>query len=109
MKKLIIFAGAMLLLAAGTVTFFVSRPISAEKSLLMRNVEAIANNEGENLFGTCGWGFKREYYNEFGQLVVEGEFGCGMPKDEAIREATAHQGNWCCESCGSTWYCGHRG
>ena len=45
MKKLIIFAGAMLLLAAGTVGFFANRPMSAEEALILRNAEAIAQAE----------------------------------------------------------------
>ncbi len=45
MKKLIIFAGAMLLLAAGTVGFFANRPMSAQEALILRNVEAIAQGE----------------------------------------------------------------
>ena len=45
MKKMIIFAGAMLLLAAGTVGFFANRPMSAEEALILRNVAAIAQNE----------------------------------------------------------------
>ncbi len=45
MKKLIIFAGAMLLLAAGTVGFFANRPMSAQEALILKNVEAIADPE----------------------------------------------------------------
>ena len=47
MKKLIIFAGAMLLLAAGTAAFFASRPMSAQGALILKNVEAIARGEGD--------------------------------------------------------------
>lgn len=50
MKKLIIFAGAMLLLAAGTVGFFASRPMSAQEALILKNVEAIARNENDHWF-----------------------------------------------------------
>lgn len=107
MKKLKHFAGALLLAATLSTAFYVyKQQNSPEKILLRRNIEALANSEGENIFGTCGWGVRRTYYNEYGQLVIEGEGGCGMPKDEAIKEANAHLGNWCCESCGSTWYCG---
>ena len=45
MKKMIIFAGAMLLLAAGTVGFFANRPMSAEEALILKNAEAIAQGE----------------------------------------------------------------
>ena len=45
MKKLIIFAGAMLLLAAGTAGFFANRPMSAQEALILKNVEAIAQGE----------------------------------------------------------------
>ncbi len=60
MKKLIIFAGAMLLLAAGTVGFFANRPMSTQEALILKNVEAIASGEGTEKFwpavetsGTC--------------------------------------------------------
>ena len=45
MKKLIIFAGALLLLAAGTAGFFANRPMSAQEALILRNVEALARGE----------------------------------------------------------------
>ena len=50
MKKLIIFAGAMLLLAAGTVGFFANRPMSTQEALILKNVEAIASGEGTEKF-----------------------------------------------------------
>ena len=53
MKKLIIFAGAMLLLAAGTAGFFASRPMSAQEALILRNVEAIAQGEPGGLPVEC--------------------------------------------------------
>ena len=52
MKKLIIFAGALLLLAVGTVGFFASRSMSAEEALILKNVEAIASGEGTPV-GSC--------------------------------------------------------
>ncbi|HCC51592.1 MAG TPA: hypothetical protein DEQ30_05635 [Porphyromonadaceae bacterium] len=51
MKKLIIFAGALLLLAAGTAGFFASRPMSAQEALILKNVEAIARGEGNIISG----------------------------------------------------------
>ncbi|HCC51590.1 MAG TPA: hypothetical protein DEQ30_05625 [Porphyromonadaceae bacterium] len=54
MKKLIIFAGALLLLAAGTAGFFASRPMTAQEALILRNVEAIAQGETLDLNNHCG-------------------------------------------------------
>ncbi len=106
MKKLKLFAGALLLAAALSTAFYVyKQQNSPEKILLRRNIEALANNEGELTVGTCGWGWRRQYWDGWA-WVDEGGRGCGVSKDQAIEEATAHQGNWCCESCGSTWYCG---
>ncbi len=55
MKKLIIFAGAMLLLAAGTVGFFASRPMSAQEALILKNVAAIAQGEGGSSNNWACW------------------------------------------------------
>lgn len=34
--------------------------------------------------------------------------GCGMSKSEVMSFYSEYSGpkNWCCDSCGSTWYCG---
>ena len=55
MKKMIIFAGAMLLLAAGTVGFFANRPMSAQEALILRNVAAIAQNEQQSNDAECDY------------------------------------------------------
>ncbi|HCC51594.1 MAG TPA: hypothetical protein DEQ30_05645, partial [Porphyromonadaceae bacterium] len=83
--KLIIFAGALLLLAVGTVGFFASRSMSAEEALILKNVEAIAQNEngGGNV---CKWGTALILNDELVAIChVEGagyECTCGEVKHD---------------------------
>ena len=44
-------------------------------------------------FGTCGWN---------GPSACM----CGVDKSTAQQYADWYGGNWCCDSCGSTSYCG---
>ena len=45
--------------------------------------------------GTCGY------------RSGDGSFcACGIPQAEAQAEASLYNGYWCCDSCGSTGYCG---
>lgn len=51
---------------------------------------------GSGASGTCGW--------DGGNLTSP---FCGISREAAIDNATEHEGNWCCDSCSSTWYCGN--
>ena len=62
--------------------------------LSLANIEALAKKEGDD-GGTCGWG-KADY----GYL-------CGIDQSLALYYFSLHGGNWCCDSCGNTWYCGN--
>lgn len=52
---------------------------------------------GSGGWGTCGWS----------GTGTSGPF-CGISKEAAISNAAAYPGsNWCCDSCSTTYYCGH--
>ena len=54
--------------------------------------------------GTCGFGVRLTMYTNGSH---EGEMGgCNMDKASAQYLAAKWGGNWCCDSCYSTWYCG---
>lgn len=54
--------------------------------------------------GTCGYQYLTASNDYFTQ--------CGVDKDTAMQQAAkgnlpgAHGGNWCCDSCATTSYCG---
>lgn len=69
------------------------------KELKTRNILSREQMQTVKGGGTCGF------------AVWTGDsyiIGCSTSKSEAIdmfNHFTGH-GNWCCDSCGSTWYCG---
>ena len=56
----------------------------------------------EPAVGTCGWG-KIDFYDIFGR--PGGEITCGISKAYAQYLHCVSGGNWCCDSCNTTWYC----
>lgn len=66
MKKIVVWAGALVLTAAVSVVIAVHRPISPERALLLKNVAALAESEKPSESKEC--------YNTIG-----GSLGSGMP------------------------------
>ena len=95
-KKILLVAGCMTLCAVAVLGVKVAEQIKTS-SLLMENIEALTDVEVTE--GTCMWGW-REYIA--GNAYVYEVF-CNISK-EAAEELAKSKGNWCCESCSSTWY-----
>ena len=51
--------------------------------------------------GSCGWGLK-EFDGPFGP---GGSKACGVSRAFAVYYQCMYGGNWCCDSCSTTWYC----
>lgn len=67
------------------------------KNLL--NAEQMKRVNGGQRDGTCGF----VSYDERGNFRAQ---GCGISKADVMRELSeGHGGYWCCDSCGSTFYC----
>ena len=70
--------------------------------LFLANVEALAKPEWDGEEGTCGWGVETPESSVVDFMAI-----CGIPKEEALFYFSEFGGNWRCDSCGSTWYCGN--
>lgn len=55
MKKILIFTAGLLLSAGAVLVFAHNKPLTAEESLLLKNIEALSQNEGGNSGGQCGF------------------------------------------------------
>lgn len=67
--------------------------LAAEDVLQRNQLAGIFGGTGAS--GTCGW--------DGGEVTAP---FCGISRQAAIDNATEHGGNWCCDQCSSTWYCG---
>ncbi|HCC52916.1 MAG TPA: hypothetical protein DEQ30_13385 [Porphyromonadaceae bacterium] len=107
MKKPIIFAGVLLLFVAGFVAFFANRSMSAKKSLIMRNIEALAEKElgQEGTPGTCGMGVRFANGDWFAYCNICKEDALALYEAYNYGDSRILSVNWCCESCSSAWYC----
>lgn len=77
------------------------------KKINMKSVfEILSEKEMKNVMGgsgtgTCGWSGNPNAYFEILTFPQ-----CGLSKEEALRYFNDFGGNWCCDSCGSSTYCG---
>ena len=75
------------------------------KKLLINPEKVIKNEELVNLRGGYGNG-------TCGAVSGSGSIYCDLSQTEAIwwagcdPDGTNCDGNWCCDSCSTTWYCG---
>ena len=67
MKKLVFLAGALIVTALSAAVFFTDKPLTEQEKLILRNVEAIAQDETVGGNGQCGQTKSvREFYGECG-------------------------------------------
>jgi len=64
----------------------------------LKNTLGGSGGDGGLGTGTCGFGKK---FSGGGEVS-----GCNLDKASAQWFADYYGGNWCCDSCSTTWYCG---
>lgn len=86
-------------MAALSVTLLTQKN-NLRNDLMLANIEALANNESGWDFdsGTCGWAG----FNINGDPIKV----CNIAKHHVDNLYSNYGGQWCCDSCSSTWYCG---
>lgn len=102
MKRFLLFTIPLLSIAFSIA--FLTPKHSIKSDLLFANIEALANNESDKT-GTCGWGVK-ETISYPGGSYTDYSRECFIPRDKAIALYNQWGGNWCCEQCSNTAYCG---
>ena len=121
MKKLMIFCVAISFIAiSGAMVLKSTYEKRWNDPFLIENVEALAQDlcpvcgkynpsnpcedcgsetgdGGGGGGGSCGWGVKFS--------ALQTGCSCGITQSKAKSLYLQYGGNWCCNSCSSTWYC----
>jgi len=97
-RKFVIFVGGIAIVVASAVNLNIGSNKGTLSDLALANIEAMARGETDPpCSGTCGWGLK----DGLGWYKY-----CNICKDLATTLQNELGGNWCCDSCSSTAYCG---
>jgi len=100
-KMLLWLLGAIVFTAASVNVGMNLLKHTPERDLMLANVEALAKDEVMGIAlkpGTCGWGWHTPQNEEVKQ--------CSISLRCAYTLYYYLGGNWCCDHCYETWYCG---